>query len=74
MLKGAATTKPYKTAEGGKRGLPADFLVAPDGRIVACKFGKHANDQWSVDELLSLVSQHAASSPKPNEAYVRPNG
>ena len=37
---------------GGRFGLPADFLIAPDGRIVALKYGRHANDQWSVDELL----------------------
>jgi alkyl-hydroperoxide reductase/thiol specific antioxidant family protein len=38
---------------GGRLGLPADFLIAPDGRRVASKFGRHAYDQWSVDELLA---------------------
>src|SRR5690348_15346374 len=37
---------------GGRLGLPADFLIAPDGRIVALKYGQHAYDQWTVDELL----------------------
>ena len=37
---------------GGRLGLPADFLIAPDGRIAALKYGKHAYDQWTVDELL----------------------
>lgn len=37
-------------------GLPADFLIAPDGRIVAAKYGEHANDQWSVTELLELAA------------------
>jgi peroxiredoxin len=37
---------------GGRLGLPADFLIAPDGRITAVKYGRHAYDQWSVDELL----------------------
>lgn len=46
---------------GGPLGLPADFLIAPSGRIVAAKYGSHAYDQWSVDELLSLA-QGAASS------------
>jgi peroxiredoxin len=41
--------------EGGRLGLPADFLIAPDGRVVAAKHGVHVNDQWSVDELLALV-------------------
>jgi len=40
---------------GGSFGLPGDFLIAPDGRILAAKYGEHADDQWSVDELLSLA-------------------
>ncbi|MQA85261.1 MAG: redoxin domain-containing protein [Streptosporangiales bacterium] len=45
----------------GHLGLPADFLIGPDGRILATKYGQHADDQWSVDELLDLarpVSRH----------------
>ena len=37
-------------------GMPADFLIAPDGAVVACKYGEHADDQWSVDELLRLAT------------------
>jgi peroxiredoxin len=37
---------------GGRLGLPAEFLIAPDGRITALKYGRHAYDQWTVDELL----------------------
>ena len=40
---------------GGSLGLPADFLMASDGRVLALKYGRHADDQWSVDELLALV-------------------
>jgi hypothetical protein len=36
-------------------GLPADFLITPEGRVRAVKYGRHANDQWSVDELLTLT-------------------
>ncbi len=36
-------------------GLPADFLIGKDGRVLACKYGNHAYDQWSVDELLVLT-------------------
>lgn len=43
------------TPEGGKLGLPADFLIASDGRILACKYGEHIHDQWSVDDLLALA-------------------
>jgi hypothetical protein len=39
--------------EGGHLGLPADFLIDTDGRVLAKKYGKHADDQWSVDELLA---------------------
>jgi AhpC/TSA family len=42
--------------EGGRLGLPADFLIAPDGRVAAAKYGAHVDDQWSVDELLTLAS------------------
>jgi hypothetical protein len=38
---------------GGHLGLPADFLIGSDGQVLACKRGVHANDQWSVDELLA---------------------
>ena len=39
----------------GNLGLPADMLIAGDGRVVAVKYGTHAYDQWSVDELLSAA-------------------
>ena len=38
---------------GGHLGLPADFLIGPDGRVLASKHGRHANDQWTVDEVLA---------------------
>ncbi|WP_280233540.1 peroxiredoxin-like family protein [Nocardia cyriacigeorgica] len=47
---------PPTRPEGGRLGLPADFLIAPDGTVIASKLGEHADDQWSVDELLA----HAA--------------
>lgn len=45
---------------GGRIGLPADFLIAPDGRVLASKYGRHADDQWSVDEVLALARPVAA--------------
>lgn len=42
-------------SEGGKLGLPADFLIDRDGRIVACKYGDHVYDQWSVSDLLTIA-------------------
>ena len=44
----------------GVLGLPADFLIAADGRVLALKYGRHADDQWSVDELLAKASVYAA--------------
>ncbi len=40
---------------GGTLGLPGDFLIGSDGKVVAAKRGIHAYDQWSVDELLAHV-------------------
>src|SRR5581483_233939 len=40
---------------GGNLGLPADILVGTDGQVIAAKYGHHAYDQWTVDELLSRV-------------------
>lgn len=39
-------------ANGGHLGLPADILIDASGIVVDAKYGKHAGDQWSVDELL----------------------
>ncbi|MFG2769343.1 hypothetical protein [Streptomyces sp. NPDC048350] len=49
---------PVRNPRGGRLGLPADFLITPDGRIAAAKYGEHADDQWPVDELLA----HAAAT------------
>jgi len=45
--------RPTLHQEGGHLGLPADFLVDTRGRVIAAKYGEHADDQWSVDELLA---------------------
>lgn len=37
-------------------GLPADFLINTDGHVLATKYGTHAYDQWTVDELLNLAN------------------
>lgn len=48
--------------KGGRTGLPADFLIASDGRVLARKYGEHVDDQWSVDELLAHASAHGGRS------------
>jgi hypothetical protein len=47
---------------GGPIGLPGDFLIAPSGQIKAAKYGTHAYDQWSVDELIALARGSAAQA------------
>lgn len=53
---------PAHSQPGGRLGLPADFLIASDGRVVAAKYGEHVYDQWPVDELLRLASRVGALS------------
>lgn len=40
-------------------GLPADFLIDATGRIVACHYGAHSSDQWSLDTMLRLAGENA---------------
>ncbi len=47
--------------EGGHLGLPADFLIAPHGAIVAARYGRHAADHWSFDDLLALAAAHRSA-------------
>ena len=44
-------------------GLPADFLISNDGRVLACKYGSHAFDQWTVDELVKLAGHVDNAKP-----------
>jgi hypothetical protein len=46
---------PSLRPHGGRLGLPADFLIAPDGTVLASSYGTHVYDQWSVDDLLALI-------------------
>jgi hypothetical protein len=51
-------------------GLPADFLVDPQGVIAGVHYGAHADDQWSIDEVLAIVAADgsAARSTHPSMA------
>ncbi|MDX6738647.1 peroxiredoxin-like family protein [Actinocorallia sp. A-T 12471] len=53
-LRGRAYAPKLKPT-GGRLGLPGDFLIAPDGTVLAARIGAHADDQWSVDEVLNLA-------------------
>jgi hypothetical protein len=58
----AGRSPPALRQRHGRLGLPADFLIASDGRVLACKYGSHAYDQWSVDELLAIATSPANAS------------
>lgn len=57
VLRGRKPMPPSRNPHGGRVGLPADFLIAPNGTVLAAKYGAHAGDQWSVDELLRLAAR-----------------
>lgn len=46
--------RPFRIRGGPMTGLPADFLIDSDGAIRAVHYGKHADDQWTVDAMLEL--------------------
>jgi hypothetical protein len=46
-------------------------MIAPSGQIKAVKYGAHAYDQWSVDQLLALAKGVAAQSLEGSTAVVR---
>jgi hypothetical protein len=62
MLKGnLAKDKPKMPMmpNGGPLGLPADFLIAADGTLRGAHYGRHADDNWSVDDVLTLARSSA---------------
>ncbi|AUX48851.1 alkyl hydroperoxide reductase [Sorangium cellulosum] len=54
---------PSPDPQGGRLGLPADLLIASDGRVLAAKYGEHVDDQWSVDTLLTLTGTERNRRP-----------
>ncbi|MCT4356115.1 AhpC/TSA family protein [Streptomyces sp. Je 1-79] len=67
LLRGRARP-PVRRPRGGRLGLPADFLITPDGRVAAVKYGEHADDQWPVDELLTLAAAAREARPAATKA------
>ncbi len=55
-----ASADPRAGSGDGSLGLPGDFLISPDGRILAMYRGRHADDQWSVDDVLALAAAEGA--------------
>lgn len=56
-FKGMAAGRSNPLQKGEHDGLPADFLLDSRGAIVARHYGSHANDQWSVDEVIALAKR-----------------
>jgi hypothetical protein len=64
---------PSLTPHGGRFGLPADFLIDTRGRILACKHGEHADDQWSVDQVLAEAhARRGAAAQAANQHATSP--
>lgn len=61
-LRGLVSVRSNPFAGGSEQGgLPADFLLDSTGTIRALHYGKHADDQWSLEQVLTLAeSQNAA--------------
>lgn len=64
LVRGMFASHPQSAmkGEGGHMGLPADFVVARDGTVVGLKYGAHADDQLSVDEVLAIVADARKST------------
>ena len=62
---------PLLRPEGGRFGLPADFLIDRDGIVRSCHYGIHADDQWSVDELLRLAQRFDTDAQPARAASAR---
>jgi peroxiredoxin len=65
--KGEEHLTPLKP-KNGSFGLPGDFLIASDGRVIASKYGEHAYDQWTVDEVLELAQGEGNGPSNAGEA------
>ena len=60
IARGLATFGAGREAGESALGLPADFLIGSAGEVLACKYGMHADDHWSVDEIL----EHAQATDR----------
>lgn len=59
MVRGWSPSLGLRSGTGGHLGLPADFLLGPDGRTLARKYGSYAYDHWSVDAVLAMARSQA---------------
>jgi hypothetical protein len=45
----APSVKGARGNSENKMGLPSDFLIDPNGKILAVNYGMRSDDHWSVD-------------------------
>lgn len=64
MTVAAATAQPPPRSASLEEhmGLPADFLIGPDGAILAAKYGTYVDDHWSVEDLLALARTRTSAA------------
>jgi len=47
--------RPLSTRGQSMLGMPADLLIGIDGTVLEAKYGRHANDHWTVDDVVTLA-------------------
>jgi hypothetical protein len=52
MLKINKILKCLPRGDESMLGLPAEFLIDETGRLIDLKYGSHAYDQWTVDQVI----------------------
>ena len=50
------TRKLYNKAENGIFGLPADFMIDSNGKIIRAHYASHAGDNWSYEDLIEIIN------------------
>lgn len=65
FLNEAAMGRTAERVRGGILGLPADFIIDGAGNIRAARYGRHADDAMTVDEVLTYTKQGAAMQSMP---------
>jgi peroxiredoxin len=58
--------KPAGHQDSTPFGLPAEFLIAADGTILACHYAAHSSDQWTVDDVLDMARGLPLNSVQPD--------
>ena len=56
--------------DGEWASMPADFLIAPGGRVLLSHYGAHIGDHLSVSSVVDRVARHVAEGARPSENGV----